>query len=75
MEMKHTPGPWAYIKPDGYTVRHHQIYSDTGPVCNATLLGDGRLDEHPSGIEGNPVNHNEARPPKKGLGIEPEVGA
>ena len=43
--MKHTPGPWNRIIADGYTVRHPQIYSDTGPVANATWLGDGRLDE------------------------------
>ena len=42
---KHTPGPWAHINPDGYTVRHPQVYSDTGPVCNATWLGDGRINE------------------------------
>lgn len=45
METKHTPGPWAYIVPDGYVVRHPQVYSDTGPVCNATWLGDRRIDE------------------------------
>lgn len=44
-EAKHTPGPWAHINPDGFTVRHPQVYSDTGPVCNATWLGDGRIDE------------------------------
>lgn len=43
--MKHTPGPWARIIADGYTVRHPQIYSDKGPVANTTWLGDGRLDE------------------------------
>ena len=43
--MKHTKGPWGRIIADGYTVRHPQIYSDTGPVANATWLGDGRLDE------------------------------
>lgn len=43
--MKHTPGPWARIIADGYTVRHPQIYSDTGPVANATWLGAGRIDE------------------------------
>lgn len=42
---RHTKGPWARIIADGYTVRHPQIYSDTGPVANATWLGDGRLDE------------------------------
>lgn len=42
---RHTPGPWGRIIADGYTVRHPQIYSDTGPVANATWLGDGRLDE------------------------------
>ena len=42
---KHTKGPWDRIIADGYTVRHPQIYSDTGPVANATWLGDGRLDE------------------------------
>lgn len=44
-KMAHTPGPWAHINPDGFTVRHPQVYSDTGPVCNATWLGDGRIDE------------------------------
>ncbi len=43
--MRHTPGPWAFIVPDGVSVRHPQVYSDTGPVCNATWLGDGRLKE------------------------------
>ena len=42
---KHTPGPWDRIIADGYTVRHPQIYSDKGPVANATWLGDGRIDE------------------------------
>ena len=42
---RHTPGPWGRIIADGYTVRHPQIYSDKGPVANATWLGDGRLDE------------------------------
>ena len=45
MTTTHTPGPWAYIKPDGVTVRHPQVYSDTGPICHATWLGDGRLKE------------------------------
>lgn len=45
VEHKFTPGPWAHINPDGFTVRHPQVYSDTGPVCNATWLGDGRIDE------------------------------
>lgn len=45
MPHSFTPGPWARIIADGYTVRHPQIYSDTGPVANATWLGDGRLDE------------------------------
>lgn len=45
MSDKHTPGPWAHINPDGFTVRHPQVYSDTGPVCNATWLGDGRINE------------------------------
>jgi hypothetical protein len=45
MSDKHTPGPWAHINPDGLTVRHPQVYSDTGPICNATWLGDGRIDE------------------------------
>lgn len=45
MSNKHTPGPWAHINPDGFTVRHPQVYSDTGPVCNVTWLGDGRIDE------------------------------
>lgn len=43
--MKHTPGPWNRIIADGYTVRHPQVYSDAGPVANATWLGDGRIDE------------------------------
>ena len=42
---KHTAGPWNRIIADGHTVRHPQIYSDTGPVANATWLGDGRVDE------------------------------
>ena len=42
---RHTPGPWDRIIADGYTVRHPQIYSDTGPVANATFLGEGRVDE------------------------------
>jgi len=42
---RHTSGPWAFIVPDGVSVRHPQVYSDTGPVCNATWLGDGRLKE------------------------------
>ena len=42
---RHTPGPWGRIIADGYTVRHPQIYSGTGPVANATWLGDGRVDE------------------------------
>lgn len=42
---KHTPGPWDRIIADGYTVRHPQIYSDTGPIANATFLGNNRLDE------------------------------
>lgn len=41
----HTPGPWDRIIADGYTVRHPQVYSDAGPVANATWLGDGRIDE------------------------------
>lgn len=45
MPHSFTPGPWASIIADGYTVRHPQIYSDAGPVANATWLGDGRLDE------------------------------
>lgn len=45
MPHSFTPGPWGRIIADGYTVRHPQIYSDTGPVANATWLGDGRLDE------------------------------
>lgn len=45
MPHSFTPGPWNRIIADGYTVRHPQIYSDTGPVANATWLGDGRLDE------------------------------
>ena len=42
---KHTNGPWSRIIADGYIVKHPQIYSDKGPVANATWLGDGRLDE------------------------------
>ena len=42
---KHTNGPWSRIIADGYIVKHPQIYSDTGPVANATWLGDSRLDE------------------------------
>jgi len=42
---KHTDGPWSRIIADGYIVRHPQIYSDKGPVANATWLGDGRVDE------------------------------
>ena len=42
---KHTNGPWSRIIADGYIVRHPQIYSDKGPVANATWLGDSRLDE------------------------------
>ena len=45
MPHSFTPGPWASIIADGYTVRHPQVYSDAGPVANATWLGDGRLDE------------------------------
>ena len=45
MPHSFTPGPWARIIADGYTVRHPQIYSDKGPVANATWLGDGRIDE------------------------------
>jgi len=45
MTTKYTPGPWAFIVPDGVSVRHPQVYSDTGPICNATWLGDGRLKE------------------------------
>ena len=41
----HTPGPWAFVTPDGMVVRHPQVYSDTGPVCNATWLGDSKLGE------------------------------
>ena len=42
---QHTKGPWDRIIADGYTVRHPQIYSDTGPIANATFLGNNRLDE------------------------------
>ncbi|MFN3376347.1 MAG: hypothetical protein ACK40S_07335 [Burkholderiaceae bacterium] len=42
---KHTPGPWGHIIADGYTVRHPQIYSDTGPVANATFLGENHVDQ------------------------------
>ena len=42
---KPTNGPWSRIIADGYIVKHPQIYSDTGPVANATWLGDSRLDE------------------------------
>ncbi len=45
MPHSFTPGPWARIIADGYTVRHPQIYSDTGPIANATFLGNGRVDE------------------------------
>lgn len=45
IELKHTPGPWAFIDPDGLAVRHPQVYSDTGAICNVTWLGDGRIDE------------------------------
>lgn len=41
----HTPAPWAFVIPDGMVVRHPQVYSDTGPICNATWLGDGKLGE------------------------------
>ena len=41
----HTPGPWAFVTPDGMVVRHPQVYSDAGPVCNATWLGDSKLGE------------------------------
>lgn len=44
-EFKHTPGPWLYIHADGFTVRHPQIYSDIGPVCNATWLGENKMEE------------------------------
>ena len=44
-KQQHTPGPWAYIVPDGYVVRHPQIYSDFGPVANATWLGENKLDQ------------------------------
>ena len=45
MSAHHTPGPWAFVTPDGMAVRHPQVYSDTGPVCNATWLGDSKLGE------------------------------
>ena len=45
MSAHHTPGPWAFVTPDGMVVRHPQVYSDTGPVCNATWLGDRKLGE------------------------------
>ena len=45
MEKKHTPGPWACVEADGVTVRHPQVYADTGPVCNATWLGDSKISE------------------------------
>lgn len=45
MSAHHTPGPWAFVTPDGMVVRHPQVYSDTGPVCNATWLGDSKLGE------------------------------
>ena len=44
-KQQHTPGPWAYIVPDGHAVRHPQIYSDFGPVANATWLGENKLDQ------------------------------
>ncbi len=44
-KQQHTPGPWAYIVPDGHVVRHPQIYSDFGPVANATWLGENKLDQ------------------------------
>ena len=44
-QAKYTPGPWAYIVPDGYVVRHPQIYSDFGPIANATWLGENKLDQ------------------------------
>ena len=44
-QQQHTPGPWAYIVPDGHAVRHPQIYSDFGPVANATWLGENKLDQ------------------------------
>ena len=44
-QQQHTPGPWAYIVPDGHVVRHPQIYSDFGPVANATWLGENKLDQ------------------------------
>ena len=44
-QQQHTPGPWAYIVPDGHVVRHPQIYSDFGPVANATWLGENQLDQ------------------------------
>ena len=45
MSAHHTPGPWAFVTPDGMVVRHPQVYSDTGPVCNATWLGDSKIGE------------------------------
>ena len=45
MQTQHTPGPWAYIVPDGHVVRHPQIYSDFGPIANATWLGENKLDQ------------------------------
>ena len=44
-KQQHTPGPWAYIVPDVHVVRHPQIYSDFGPVANATWLGENKLDQ------------------------------
>lgn len=41
----YTPGPWDFIEPDGVAVRHPQIYSDSGPICNATWLGNERMNE------------------------------
>ena len=44
-KQQHTPGPRAYIVPDGHVVRHPQINSDYGPVANATWLGENKLDQ------------------------------
>ena len=40
MSDKFTPGPWTYNHPDGVTLRHPPIFSDTGIVGNATWFGN-----------------------------------
>ena len=39
-EVKHTPGPWEFQKPDGVSIRHPKIYSDFGDISNASWTGD-----------------------------------